>query len=1331
MAELSDFSVQKIKTELKRRGLSTKGKRDSLEQRLASALAKEKTEDTEVEEIPASGSEETVCTKNHALDLIRRKEKILKLDIKTVVESINQLNESSERDAVKMENRLSKLNHYREQCTDIRGELVASLSDHAVEDEATAWANYLNEVDNVIDLAQAYLSINSVSNNSGASTSDITKSNLKLPKLELPKFYGDVMKFQNFWDQFEAAVHTNETLPDVQKFTYLRSVLGGVAYQTIEGFEITGANYSHAVDTLKHRFGRKRLVISSLVKSIIKFEPKANMEAHTSLRELHDTLKNRIRALEGLNENPKDYTCILLPVFEMKLPPEISEKWELEISDMEDSLVDLDLFFKFLNKQVISKEAGQRSAKEIGIVAPKGGVKQNTISSGKRVNTKSEKFEESLLSTAAALLTEVSQGLNNTKTCHLCKTNGHGTPECPKFKENPVEERWRQVKEAKLCFNCLRPTNGNHYSQVCRQPKCGVESCKERHHHLLHRRKQEPDTFTGLVASNQDKSTQVLLQTTRASLITKDQTVPIRVLLDSGSQRSYITKKLADRLDLRGPTETLNVSTFGEPKTQTRKMRRVNISVGSIEGVESCPVEMKVLAVETICKPLEPVVLDITANSHLANLKFSERYPRGAVEVDILIGADYYFSFVNGECIKGSTPDTLTAINSTLGWIASGPLTSRSTSGTSVMFTSVCPDPVESILKNFWELDAIGIVDKGTEPSLEENDAVRQFREGLKFDGKRYEVSLPWRENHEELRDNYNQAIKRLESVEKQLLKNPTRAEAYKSSINQYHEKGFAEEIQQAKVPNEDVKLVRYLPHHAVFRENKPTTKCRVVFDASAREEDGVSLNDCVLPGPALQPNLVAVLLRFRTHKIGLMADIEKMFLQIMLAEKDRDVHRYVWRNMKIDKPPKVYRMTRVSFGVNCSPFLAIATVRNHAERFELEFPQAAKCVRDDMYVDDCLTGADDEEEAVKLQQSMTELMYRAAFNLTKWSSNSENVLNHIEEKDRAPNTLIDFSEKEPLKALGIGWNTLTDCFEFHVPTNRFLLRERETKRSMLSDASKLFDPMGILSPYTIRSKVMFQQLWSRGLQWDENLPEDIKQQWDIWKSELPVLNEICIPRSLMKNGKSGTSLQLHGFGDASPKAYGAVVYARVTQCNGDVETYLVMSKTRVAPTKVVSLPRLELLAAVINSRLLKFVSQSLSDSQAIERVVCWTDSEVTLHWIRGLSSQWKTFVANRVTEIQQTWDPQHWKHCPGTGNPADLLTRGITSRNLKENDLWWKGPSWLLSNEEAWPDLKLNQSSVKDARKESRAKLIQNLVTVSKKPVIEYERYERWIKLV
>ncbi|CAB4005138.1 Y-box factor-like, partial [Paramuricea clavata] len=193
------------------------------------------------------------------------------------------------------------------------------------------------------------------------------------------------------------------------------AVLGGVAYQTIDGFEVTGANYNHAVDTLKHRF-----------------------------------------------------------VFEMKLPPEICGL----------------------------KQAGQRSAMGNNGVSPKGGMKQTNSYQGKKLN---KSAEESLLSTAAALLTEVSQGMNTTKTCDLCKTVGHGTPECPSF-----------------------------------------------------------------AASKRDESTQVLLQTTKANLIVDDQTVPVRALLDSGSQRSYITKKLADRLDLSGPTETFNVSTFGETKPKQR-----------------------------------------------------------------------------------------------------------------------------------------------------------------------------------------------------------------------------------------------------------------------------------------------------------------------------------------------------------------------------------------------------------------------------------------------------------------------------------------------------------------------------------------------------------------------------------------------------------------------------------------------------------------------------------------------------------------------------------------------------------------------------------------
>ena len=170
--------------------------------------------------------------------------------------------------------------------------------------------------------------------------------------------------------------------------------------------------------------------------------------------------------------------------------------------------------------------------------------------------------------------------------------------------------------------------------------------------------------------------------------------------------------------------------------------------------------------------------------------------------------------------------------------------------------------------------------------SLEEEDSIRQFREGLKFDGERYEVPLLWKSDAPRLKLNYFQAVKRLESLERQLERNPERVNAYKNAINQYVEKGYAVEINESDDSN---KRVRYLPHHVVFREDRKSTKCRVVFDASACDEHDVSLNDCILTGLALQPNFVSVLLRFRIRRIALMADVEKMFLQIKVDERDQD----------------------------------------------------------------------------------------------------------------------------------------------------------------------------------------------------------------------------------------------------------------------------------------------------------------------------------------------------------------------------------------------------------------------------------------------------------
>ncbi|XP_068738847.1 uncharacterized protein [Montipora capricornis] len=300
--------------------------------------------------------------------------------------------------------------------------------------------------------------------------------------------------------------------------------------------------------------------------------------------------------------------------------------------------------------------------------------------------------------------------------------------------------------------------------------------------------------------------------------------------------------------------------------------------------------------------------MDFHKNSHLQGLTLADSYPRGSVQVDVLIGADHYYSFVTGVCKRDSSSESLVAVESCLGWIVTGQVNRQSRQSLS-MLTVVENGGVNETLKRFWELESISIAEiEDPVMSQEEECAVADFNRGLNFDGHNYEVRLTWKRDPPKLESNHVQALRRLESVERKLRQDPVKAKAYKTAINEYVEKGFAEEV-----PDQSDGTVRYLPHHAVFCDDKRMTKCRIVFDASAQEGGDASLNDCILPGLPLQPNLASVLIRFRTHKIGLIADIEKMFLQVKLAPEDRDVHRYLWRDLQPNEAPKVYRMQRLS----------------------------------------------------------------------------------------------------------------------------------------------------------------------------------------------------------------------------------------------------------------------------------------------------------------------------------------------------------------------------------------------------------------------------------
>lgn len=212
----------------------------------------------------------------------------------------------------------------------------------------------------------------------------------------------------------------------------------------------------------------------------------------------------------------------------------------------------------------------------------------------------------------------------------------------------------------------------------------------------------------------------------------------------------------------------------------------------------------------------------------------------------------------------------------------------------------------------------------------------------------------------------------------------------------------------------------------------------------------------------------------------------------------------------------------------------------------------------------------------------------------------------------------LSFQEDASIKALGLSWNPLRDSFSFNFQLSNPM---EVTKRSVLSVISRIFDPLGLIAPVVISAKIFLQQLWIRKLEWDSPFPDDLKEWWNEYYYSLKHLSNISIPRWTNQSPED-LSIELHGFSDASSRAYAAVVYLRVLNSMDQFNVSLLISKTKVAPIKTISIPRLELCAAVLLAKLVRFVQTSLNISAA--PVYCWSDSTITLSWMRQHPSCWK-----------------------------------------------------------------------------------------------------------
>lgn len=548
-------------------------------------------------------------------------------------------------------------------------------------------------------------------------------------------------------------------------------------------------------------------------------------------------------------------------------------------------------------------------------------------------------------------------------------------------------------------------------------------------------------------------------------------------------------------------------------------------------------------------------------------------------------------------------------------------------------------------------------------------------------DGK-YCLKLPFKTKEVYLPNNFTVAKQRVLGLKKKFLNNHHFHQEYTGYMNDIISRGYAEQIPQEQLHCE-IGKVWYIPHHGIHHPRKGSI--RVVFDCGAVYQ-GTSLNNTLLQGPNLTSSLLGVLTRFRQEPVAVMGDIQAMFHQVKVAEEDRNFLRFLWwPNGNISERLVEYRMTVHLFGAVSSPSCASYALKKTADDNQFKFPaHVIQSVKQNFYVDDCLQSSVTEEESIKTVKALIALCQKGGFILEKWISNSRAAVLQTVSVDQRAKDLKELDldrDKLPLeRALGLQWCVETDSFKFKLDVKP----QSCTRRGMLSITSSVYDPMGFLAPVVLSAKIMQQELCRRGCKWDDTIPQDILGKWKRWVEDLESLDVFTVDRCI-KPGDFGElkHVQLHHFADASMNGYGTVTYIRMLNKEKRIHIAFLLGKARVTPLKAVTIPRLELTAAVLATKVDAMLKEELNIQ--LEDSVFWTDSTAVLKYLNNQDKRFHTFVANRIATIRETVEPSQWRHVSSKDNPADDASRGMKIGDFLKNSRWLEGPAFLWSNEEHW----------------------------------------------
>jgi len=1072
----------------------------------------------------------------------------------------------------------------------------------------------------------------------------------RLPEIPLPTFNGDLRTWPDFRDRFVSLVSCRTDLSNVEKFYYLIGCLQADPSEALKGIPVTNDTYQLAWNTLVKSYDKPRKLASSIIDGFLA-APASTSESLVGLKQFLNTFDEGIAILDSLHM-PDLSSFLLFSIAAKALPVHTRRLFESDNSFEYPSVESILDFVK--NRVRVLENAGgsQDKGKSYG-----GNNKKSNSGSVKHFNRPSTSQVTLVTSTK-----KPKPKFTSSDKCRVCG-GAHSLQDCAKFVASSVDERYQVVCSHRLCLVCF---DDNHMSFKCKH-SCGV--CNRRHHTLLHKDASETDPSKAskvvMLAGCQGQLPSVVLAT--ALLHIQDvagsqQTV--RALIDGGSQISAISADCCNRLGLRISRWTLPVTGLSElPVPNVRGIVDLQIQP---RNSSKPSILVKAWVLQSITSDMPTSKLPSTVREKCGNLSLADPLFDTPAPVELLLGADIYPVIWSHEAVSLGRGYP-TAFKSVFGWAVVGPLQHFNASSSCSLPVQISSS-MESLMEKFWSIE---------EPEAaplrftEEGHCEEIFcLEMVKTSKGQFMVPLPFRDSRTTSFPGMRQiAINRLLQLERKLARNPVLYNNYRKFMSEYESLGHMTEVDS---PGD-----YYIPHHAVYKVEGDDMKLRVVFDASARCQSGTSLNECLHVGPKLQQDLVDVLTGFRVHSVAFTTDICKMYRQIWVIEKYRSFQHILWR----DSPQchmREYALNTVTYGVNSAPYLALRVLQHIAENDCEEAPEVRKVLKSQTYMDDICVGAPSLESAMSLKLDIIRKLSRSGLMLKKWSSNEPSLLAGLPSEDLAGDPL-KFDRGDGIPVLGMQWQPNSDHFMYDVTT----IKSVPSKRGVLSVVARIFDPLGFLSPVIFYGKCIMQRLWAAQISWDDPLPVEIAEIWQEFMGMLGWLSRIRIPRYV--GGSNGIRYLLCGFCDASEKGYAAVLYLHVTDPSHKISVYLLGAKTKLAPMKTNTIPRLELCGAVLLSTWLSRMRCILEAHLKISGVYAWTDSTIVLSWLLNPQVALKVFVSNRIHRIRTLLPDCHWAHVRSEENPADCASRGLTPADLINAKLYWSGPTFLGSSVDHW----------------------------------------------